>query len=138
MYELARQLVSEAREAIESAAHCGEHIPQRVQAFMSPAGWERYHQLCEEAGHSDQAITASAEPMPSTGGLGGFYSKTPAQAVPSSRPSQETLEAFVAEIGTFVGKPCEKCGCTLLRNMAEYQVCIRCYPPRAIISMATG
>lgn len=29
---------------------------------MSPAGWERYHQLLEEAGHSDQAITVIPEP----------------------------------------------------------------------------
>ena len=28
------------------------------------------------------------------------------------------------------GEPCEKCGCELYRSMAEYTVCIRCYPPR--------
>ena len=59
MRELARQLMSEAREAVESAAHCGEQPPQWVQGFMSPAGWEHY-QRREEAGHSDQAITESA------------------------------------------------------------------------------
>jgi hypothetical protein len=53
MCELARRLVSEAREAVESAAHCGEQPPQWVQAFMSKAGWEHSHQLREEAGHSD-------------------------------------------------------------------------------------
>jgi hypothetical protein len=65
MRELARQLVSEVREAVESAAHRGEQPPQWVQAFMSKAGWEHYHQLREEAGHSDQAIT---EPAPHIGG----------------------------------------------------------------------
>ena len=45
MCELARRLVSETREAVESAAHCGEQPPQWVQAFMSKAGWEHYHQL---------------------------------------------------------------------------------------------
>ena len=65
MRELARQLVSEAREAVESAAHCGEQPPQWVQAFMSKAGWEHYHHLREEVGHSDQAIT---EPVPHIGG----------------------------------------------------------------------
>jgi hypothetical protein len=104
MREIARQLVSEAREAVESAAHCGEQPPPWVQAFMSKAGWEHYHQLCEEASHSDQAITESAS---HTGGGAGFASPdndTPAsqthpgqeqrqvhhslQAVPSSNPMQ--------------------------------------------------
>ena len=65
MRELARQLVSEAREAVESAAYCGEQPPQWVQAFMSKAGWEHSHQLREEASYSDQAIT---EPAPHPGG----------------------------------------------------------------------
>jgi hypothetical protein len=130
MRQVARQLVSEAREVMESAARCGEQPPQWVQAFMSPAGWERYHQLCEEAGHGDQAITARPEPAPHTGGLAGSCSKTSAQAVPSSLPAQEVIEAFAAELGATVGEPCEKCGCALYRHMAEYQVCLRCYPPR--------
>ena len=49
MCELAHQLVSEAREAMESAAQRGEPPPPWVQAFMSKAGWEHYHQLREEA-----------------------------------------------------------------------------------------
>jgi hypothetical protein len=149
MHDLARQLVSEAREAMESAARCGEQPPQWVQAFMSPAGWQHYRQLREEAGHSDQAITASP---PHIGGAVGSCSKTPAQAAPEqtqrerervsvtvvqvsrkqpdAMPAQETLQALATEIGAAIGKPCEKCSCTLYRNMAEYQVCIRCYPPR--------
>jgi transcription initiation factor TFIIIB Brf1 subunit/transcription initiation factor TFIIB len=70
MREIARQLVSQARQALESAAHCGEQPPQWVQVFMSPAGWEHYHQLREEAGHSDQALP---EPAPHTGGVAGLY-----------------------------------------------------------------
>lgn len=68
MRELARQLVSEAREAMESAAHRGEQPPPWVQALMSPAGWQRYRQLREEAGHCDQAIIATVEPAPRAGG----------------------------------------------------------------------
>ncbi len=71
MREIARQLVSKARQALESAAHGGEQPPPWVQAFMSPAGWEHYRQLREEAGHSDQAIPAIPEPC--TGGVGGLY-----------------------------------------------------------------
>jgi hypothetical protein len=36
--------------------------------FMSPEGWEHYHQRREEAGHSEQAITASPEFAPHMGG----------------------------------------------------------------------
>jgi hypothetical protein len=52
MRELARQLVSEAREAVENAAQRGEQPPQWVQAFMSPAGWEHYHQRRVEVSRS--------------------------------------------------------------------------------------
>src|SRR6266700_7506357 len=71
MRQIARQLVSQARQALESAAHCGEQPPPWVQAFMSPAGWEHYRHLREEADHSDQAIPAIPEPC--TGGVGGLY-----------------------------------------------------------------
>jgi hypothetical protein len=69
MRELARQLVSEAREAMESAARCGQQPPQWVQQFMSPAGWERYYQLRQEAGYPDEATPAIAESaLPTRGG----------------------------------------------------------------------
>ena len=86
MCELARQLVSEAREAMESVAHCGEQPPPWVQAFMSKAGWEHYHQLCVGAGHSDQAIT---EPAPHIGGV--VDCSSPDNDAPASQthPGQE-------------------------------------------------
>ncbi len=41
---------------------------------MSPAGWERYHQLRNEAGYSDKdAALAIPEPAPHIGGVAGFY-----------------------------------------------------------------
>jgi len=86
MRELARQLVSEAREAVESAAHGGEQAPQWVQAFMSPAGWGHYHQRREEVGHSDQAIT---EPAPHIEGSVGCASPDNDAPASSPRPSQE-------------------------------------------------
>ena len=58
MREIARQLVHEARAAIEHAASNGEQPPVWVQTFMSPAGWEHYSTLREEAGHPDQAALA--------------------------------------------------------------------------------
>jgi len=104
MREIARQLVSEAREAMERAAHCGEQPPPWVQAFMSPAGWDHYHQLCAEAGHSDQAITEPAPHISGEAGLASPDNDAPTsqmhlgqeqrqvhhamQAVPSSTPMQ--------------------------------------------------
>ena len=38
------------------------------QAFMSPAGGERYNRVREEAGHCDQVIQVSPEQAPQTGG----------------------------------------------------------------------
>ena len=68
MREIARQMVSEAREAVESAAYCGEQVPQWVQQFMSPAGWQHYRELRKEAGDPDKAPTAIPELAPRTGG----------------------------------------------------------------------
>ncbi len=52
MRQAARQLVREAREAMESAAWAGEPPPAWVQPFMSPAGWQRYRALRAEAAHA--------------------------------------------------------------------------------------
>lgn len=62
MRRLARQLVREAREAMESAAWRGEQPPVWVQPFMSPAGWQHYHALRAEA-----ACAATQR------GVAGFY-----------------------------------------------------------------
>jgi hypothetical protein len=52
MRQLGRQLVREAREAMESAAWRGDQPPAWVQPFMTDAGWQRYHALCAEAAHA--------------------------------------------------------------------------------------
>jgi hypothetical protein len=62
MRQIARQLVSEAREAMDRAARCGEQPPRLVQMFMSPAGWHQYHHLRNEA------AAVILEPAPQTGG----------------------------------------------------------------------
>jgi hypothetical protein len=51
MRQLGRQLVREAREAMESAAWRGDQPPAWVQPFMTDAGWQRYHALRAEAAH---------------------------------------------------------------------------------------
>jgi hypothetical protein len=52
MRQLARQLVREAREALERAAWRGEQPPAWVQPFMTKAGWQHYHALRAEAAHA--------------------------------------------------------------------------------------
>jgi hypothetical protein len=52
MRQVARQLLREAREAMESAAWRGEQPPAWVQPFMTDAGWQRYHALRVEAAHA--------------------------------------------------------------------------------------
>jgi hypothetical protein len=66
MRQIAQQLIDEATQALESAAYCGEQPPQWVQAFMSPTGWEHYHQMC------NGEAPAIREPAPHTGGVAGF------------------------------------------------------------------
>jgi hypothetical protein len=128
MREIARQLVSEAREAMESAAQRGEQPPPWVQAFMSPAGWQRYRQLREEAGHGNQAITASAA---SLAVVAGSCTKSLAQAVPAGRNEiDEKPEALAAVLGAIIGEPCKKCGCTLYYQSGPYRMCHWCLPPR--------
>jgi hypothetical protein len=128
MRELARQLVQAARDALESTARNGEQPPQWVQTFLSPAGWERYHQLQEEARSPDQSLTYSQEPLPLDGGVVGSCSLSPAQAAPYLPLGQETLEAFAADIGAIIGEPCEQCGCTLHYESGPYVMCHKCYP----------
>ena len=70
---------------MERAAPKGEPPPQWVRPFMSPAGWERYHQLLEEAGHRDQAIT---EPAPHTGGVAGCSSPNNDAPASQTHPGQ--------------------------------------------------
>ncbi len=86
--QLGRQLREEAAEALESAAQRGEQPPQWVQAFMSPAGWERYHQLRQEADYPDEATTAIPEPAPPSGGVAGFYPLANDTPVSHTHPGQ--------------------------------------------------
>ena len=127
MRQIARQLVHEARAAMEHAASNGEQPPAWIQTFMSPAGWEHYFTLREEAGHPDQAALAIPEPVP-TGGVAGFHPSNAVQAVPSLNQVQDTPEALAAEIGAEIGEPCTRCGCTLSYQSGPYVMCHKCYP----------
>jgi TOTE conflict system, Archaeo-Eukaryotic Primase domain len=127
MREIARQLVSEARATMEHAASNGEQPPLWVQQFMSPAGWQHYHALREEADHPDQAALAITEPAP-TRGVAGFHARNAVQAVAALHQAQDTPEALAAEIGAELGEPCRRCGCTLHYQSGPYMMCHQCYP----------
>jgi hypothetical protein len=138
MRQAARALVSEARHAMENAARNGKLPPAWVQAFMSPAGWERYEQLCHEHGHQGQrpsdtstlSVTiqtqdyearAANEHAEGAGGVAGSCAQSPAH---------DTPEALAVEIGAEIGEPCTQCGCTLCYQSGPYVMCYRCYPRR--------
>ena len=127
MRQIARQLVSEARAAMEQAASNGEQPPAWIQTFMSPAGWEHYHALREEAGRPDQATLTITEPVP-TGGVAGFHVSNAVPAVAALHQAQDTPEALAAEIGAEMGEPCPRCGCTLSYQSGPYVMCHKCYP----------
>jgi hypothetical protein len=86
MRQIGRQLIREAREAMESAAWRGLPPPTWVQPFMSPAGWQRYHALRAEAEH-----TATH-----TGGVTGFHSPSQHPHTSTARTTQQQPAAEVA------------------------------------------
>ena len=48
----------------------------------------------------------------------------------SSRGGDGLREPYKPEHFSSGENPCKRCGCALYRDMAEYRVCVRCYPPR--------
>jgi hypothetical protein len=86
MRHLGRQLVREAREAMESAAWQGDQPPAWVQSFMTAAGWQRY-----------QALRAEAALAARTRGVDGFH--TPAEQIQTStaRCNQEERQLQQSE-----------------------------------------
>lgn len=77
MQKLARQLVREAREAMESAAWRGDQPPTWVQRFMTPAGWQRYHALRAEAAYATN-----------TWGVAGFHNPSEHTQTSTERTNQ--------------------------------------------------
>ncbi|HLZ62775.1 MAG TPA: winged helix-turn-helix domain-containing protein [Ktedonosporobacter sp.] len=244
--QAARELVSEARTALEHAARSGEALPAWVEEIITNAGRDYYARIAGQAGHQSdprnaeaqtevsqaqrepisseetptfaagQAVTwrhvprggygyvypvdatvvgvsgnkltlrvqkqdgtwkevrvdarnvrpqaassqgeptvintpaasAESEPERPHGGLTGFSNageKTPPSLVGRQHldDGQETTvadggtghppseaERLAQERGLQHGAPCPACGCELSRQMAEYTVCVRCYPPR--------
>jgi hypothetical protein len=151
MRQAARTLISEAKDALESAARAGQPPSAWVQAFMSPAGWKHFEQLCQEYGHqfppSDGAETPSV--MPQTQQVA--IDKVSAQEsdmtgmTPSSRETyspgestfigstalcqgQESVAALAEEICAEMGEPCHHCGCTLYYRSGSFVMCHWCYP----------
>src|SRR5258706_3053518 len=95
MRQAARQLVQEAREAMERAAWRGEEPPGWVVAMMTKAGWERYHALRAEARYVvDQAQAASeaAQVPQSTRGVAGFYPSPETAQGDTQLPGEEVRQ----------------------------------------------
>jgi len=136
MRQAARALVNEARKVMESAARDGQLPSAWVQAFMSPAGWERYEHLYQEYVHQgqlssvpptpgatiqaqEQEVRAKNKHAEDAGGVGGSCAQSPAY---------DTPEALAAELGAEIGEPCTRCGCTLHYQSGPYVMCHQCHP----------
>jgi hypothetical protein len=90
MRQIGRQLVREAREAMESAAWRGDQPPAWVQPFMTDAGWRRYHALRAEATH---AATHR--------GVAGFHTpaeQTQTSTAPSNQEAWQLQQSEPAEL----------------------------------------
>jgi hypothetical protein len=141
LQEIARDLVREAKDTLEKAAISGELPPSWVASIMTEAGWQHYHRLRTmehsaaqtvvtpsrgvtgfDCGESTQALR---EPV-----MQGVAQRTDSEhAVPNeSVQVQETPEMLATDIGTHVGEPCSRCGCTLSYQSGPYQMCHQCYP----------
>ncbi len=145
MRQAARALVSEAREAMESAARDSQLPPGWVQTFMSPAGWKRYEQLRQEYGRQgavpgdpstpsaafqaqERDTRAADDEKTLAGGVVGSCAQSPVQATPYAMQVHDTPEALAAEIGAEIGEPCTRCGCTLHYQSGPYVMCHQCHP----------
>jgi hypothetical protein len=154
MEKVARQLVQEAREAMESAAWRSKEPPEWVVAIMTEAGWERYHALRAEVsavGQAQAAQEAAQVPQP-TGGVVGFdlpsqtvqgdtqqagegahqRQKTVSTVPHAADRGRETPEALAAAMGVELGDPCPRCGCSLRYDLEPYLMCYKCHPPRGL------
>jgi len=154
MRQLARQLVQDARQAMERTAWRGEELPEWVVAIMTEAGWERYHALRAEARYVEQAqATPKADQVPQpTRGVVGFYppsqtaqgdaqqssegarqrQKTASAVHHEADRRRETPEALAAALGVEQNDPCPRCGCPLRYPLEPYLMCYKCHPPRGL------
>ena len=136
--EVARTLVSEARDALELAARAGEYPPSWVTQIMTEAGWQRYHSLCAEStatrnvyrgviGFQQRGMTTQA----TQGTIPREATQRTATASHTSHEQHQklySLEALATEICALIGEPCSRCGCTLFYQSGPYRMCHLCYP----------
>lgn len=95
MRQIARELVREARAALESAAQSGKQPLAWVQEFMTPAGWAHYQKLRDPAG-AIPAATVTNEPARGPGGLAGFHPDTTPSVPSGSYPRQRWRRIVMA------------------------------------------
>jgi hypothetical protein len=152
MREVARAVVREAREAMESAARAGDEPPAWVASIMTEAGWQRYRSMRAEAQHITNehaspawgvagfmhaAMTTQAALEPITPGA--TQPLNPAQAVPHENGQRkDSVEALAADLRSEIGEPCSRCGCTLFYQSGPYRMCHLCYPRPAKFGRLTN
>ncbi len=142
MREIARDLVHEAKGALETAAVSGKLPPTWVASIMTEAGWQQYHRMHEVSGgeakstassswgvagfhpsmETDEALTHQAEQGPA------HLANAPSSVQSHAKQKQGALDALATEIGADLGEPCKRCGCTLYYQSGSYSMCHRCFP----------
>ncbi|HYU72737.1 MAG TPA: hypothetical protein VEL31_08650, partial [Ktedonobacteraceae bacterium] len=140
MRQAARDLLAEARAAMESAAKNDIQLPAWVQQIMTPAGWSYYWEVrksrasrcsqstatvCQQQVIATPKETVTEQRSPS-GALTGFSSGETC----TKQPETPSIPHELAERGLTQGEPCPKCGCPLYRDLMSEPACCRCFPQR--------
>jgi DNA-binding transcriptional ArsR family regulator len=136
--QVAKELIAEARAALEGAARSGQPIPAWVEEIITHAGRAHYARLC-----ADDLAPAQKQAQ---GGLTGFSQLSgpgqEAQGVEELQ-AQKTAGVLPSEVLRLIeqhqlqaGLPCQRCGCALSRDLCGEWVCCRCLPPRGYHTFA--
>ncbi len=136
-----KELVQQARTALECAAKNNEPIPAWLEEIITEAGRAHY----ERIRNNGQTATSTSEP----GGVTGFstgQASTPvdltqtsqeqrqlrdsALAVPSSQPFSAEVQTLMQGRNLIHGVPCSNCACELYRDLYGEPACCRCFPQK--------
>ncbi len=140
--QAAKELVSEARAALERAARKGEPIPAWLEEIVTDAGRAHYRQVQNDKQHG--AFISNEEPV----GLSSAKDNTaPIPSIdqekcqvkngvdvifPPHQKNEDTVEKVAKDLAQWIiytpANPCKSCGCTLTYDLQGYSACARCYP----------
>jgi len=136
-----KELVCEARSALECAARNCEPIPAWLEEIITEAGRAHFERIRT----AEQSTIPANEPGGVTGFLPGQASilanltqpnheqrqlRETAVAVPSSQSLSTEIQTLIKERNLIHSGPCLTCACELYRDLYGEPVCCRCYPQK--------